>query len=414
MRGVFHKYIFPNLLVFPMVSHWILPSGIEQQLYLWLFGVCFYLPNLCYLWYIGAYKSQKRISVILHPGIKKWILIFCFVLLGYVLVGAMVNNIRGLGLILIDNLTFIYFPILFLLYPLDERQIERTKYLMVGALLILIAEVILFSLGIMHYTTDAGNTLEGQDYVGVMRISTTVGAATGTGLILLVLGVLSTSVYTMPKKYKIALLILTTIAILFTISRGATISWLLYCAYYFYHYYFKHKKLRHKVYAALSVVVVLLALNNMGVFDPMYERSQQLGGLEDATGRNERMQKGLSIYEKSGKVGVGSGQVFPEKSIESKIKSPYLMAPHNVYIILLAEYGWLGTLLILSMLLMIFAHFDYRKPSSVFVWVFLAINFNTEGCILAAEFFSLLMFLCMVSIKRRPIGRCVTSNFAIV
>lgn len=391
--------IFSCLLVLPMVIHWLLPDGIEQLLYVNLFGVVFFVPDFFYLAYILLYINKKQ----KNENDTIWLKMVCLILFLYSTLLLFYNielaNTFDVINIILNNFCYIYFPIIFFCFPLSRNEMEKTKILILPATLIISAEVVLYSTGILSYTSSTGNSLTNDLYRAgdIFRVSTTVGAATGTSIVLLLLGVISTSFYKTAQSLRIILLLLVTIAMFMTMSRGAVMSWCIYLCLYLYINFLRKHSFIVKSTTIFAVVLSLFCLNWFGIFNPIIERNEKLENSGLDSGRNARFAYAFDVFNSSYALGVGSGQVFPDKSISHKIDVKYKGAPHNVYLIYLAELGIVGLCLILLEMFLLLKELDYRSVMGMMIVPIFLLNMNTEGVFVAQEYFSLLMLYILLT-----------------
>lgn len=393
-----YSKISPSFLVIPMISHWILPSAIEIKLYVNILGIPFYCINLFYVLYIASYFKNKNEN---NAKLKFQIKYLCC-LFGYIcLLSGLWNDSEPLLPILFNAYPIIWLVPVMILCPLNENQIQLTKYVMAFALLFLCIEVLLYATGTLSYRSTSTNALlTGQEYAGgIMRISTTIGGATGTAIIIVWLGALCISVYKFCTFIKWSLFILSTITVFYTVSRGSIIVWILYSIYYFYKYYLQYRSFKVKILAILSALIVTGGLNYFSVFDAVLDRNEQLSN-NMTTGRDVHIERSIRIIEESHGFGVGPAMMFPEKSIQNIVTAKKKEASHNAFFIIIGEMGFIGLLLFLAIIILILSNISYGNPLSIFVWLALLINFNTEGVVLMSEFMALFIFILMTQLKQ--------------
>ena len=393
----FNQYLLPSCLVMPMILHWILPAGIETKLYRHLFGITFFIPDFLYTLYLFLYNPKKQENYqYLNPKRRKILLGFAFIIIELTLLITTLKGITYSFDLLINNLSFIWLSLLFLLFPLSPNQIQLTKPFFVTALCILIAEVIIYSLGIMTYKTAAGAALKGQDYDGIMRISTTIGAATGTAVIIGLLGAVVLCTYQWSSKSKIIWIIAISIGVYFTMTRGTSLIWTLFIIYYFYINFLKGVNKTTKLrYISIGIILVLL-FYSAGGMDPILNRVDHMEKSGDAgSGRESKWIKSMKMIEESAPWGYGLGQVQPEKAIEMQYKTPHHFAPHNVYTLISIELGYWGIIIFILFIFFIMSGTYYKSSLAVYLWLLWLINSNTESFILESESMALIMFAVM-------------------
>jgi len=394
MSRVNVNFIMPFLLFFPMISRWILPSGIESLLIVEYKFYSLYLPDLTLLIYLYLQRRFGSINKdLFNLSFEKKFKLIAFLLIGYAFIIGVANNNSEIILPITSCFSWLYLTIIFVFFPLSKEQIEISKYIMIPTLLFLCVEILLYSLGIIQYTSSSGKELEAQEYADIYRISTTIGAATGSALIIMILGIVCTTRYKIPKWLKFTIYIITSVSILFTISRGAILTWTLYLILAFAIYFFSNGFTLKKYLFLFFLAGLLIEFNHLGVFEPLVQRTAQLSyDNQVESGRDVLRKKTMNIISESYYMGVGLGQVFPDKDVLNRIHSSHKTAPHNSYLIIFAELGFVGLVLFLFMLIMMSLYLDYSK-AAFWAWVFLLlVNFNTEGVLLHSEFWSAVLF----------------------
>ena len=384
-----------------MVSHWILPDGIEQTLYIHLFFPI-YLPDICYLIYMVNYSSLWNKTVGAEEVYKdiahsKSLVRILSAMLIYSTFLTIFNQCDGFIDILFGGQWFTYCGLLYLLYPMNKRMIENTKFIIIPTLIILCLEVILFSLGILTYTVDLGS----QQYGGVTRISTTIGAATGTAVILCFIGAMVLSLYNIKATYKLILGILSSVAIFFTASRGSSAVWLLYIGVYIYANYIYKSKLSKKISISMLAICGVLILNQFGVFDPLLDRQSQLSAESNLlTSRDELVDRAMVVARNSNYIGVGQAQVNRCKGLTEYVSSDNIVGVHNYYICTLAENGIMGLLLLIVFVLVMLKHLNYKNSLSFLIVLIFLVTFNTEPVFSYEEFCAPVFLIIMTCLKR--------------
>lgn len=390
-------FIFPNLLVIPMVSQWILPEGLEQLFFVNLLGIVFYLPNILYFIYIYLYKKKaSRYRMFSISSGKKMIIVVAMVyFFAFLLCQIGVFRIDEVLNIMINDFAFVYAFILFFYYPLPKEELDKTKYLISGSLFVICMEVILFSTGTLSYTASMGNSLTDNMYEmgGIFRVSTTIGAATGTGVVVALCGYLCTSFYQFNQKIKIFFIILVTLAIFFTVSRGSIIVWSAYLVVLIYKDYIKGVTFSKKIlYIGFFSVLMYSGCQN-GIMDPIIKRQEALEMYGDAsTGRGGRVDDMIKSIKDNNYIGVGPGMIYLDKSIQSVCKSDYSFgfSPHNSHLLIFAELGLIGYLFFLYLYMELLIKLDYRLSGAFAMPLLFLVTFNTENFPLYQECFPLI------------------------
>ena len=401
------NYIIPNLLTIPMALHWILPWGMEQQLY----AGSFFMPDLLIFYYIfkRLTRPNNRHSIGQHRKVALFIV--CTAIILYVAILSVLKNINYTFPILIGNLSFVWYTVIYMFFPLNSEQIKYTKPVFIASLLILIGEVILYSSGILVYKTGAGNTLTGQDYNGFMRISTTVGAATGTALCIAIIGAITITLFSWKQWQRWTLIVMSALGIFFTMSRGASLIWVLFVIWLFYRDYYKKAKLSVKIKSLIAFVIFTIVFYSAGAMDPLLDRNSQLLHSSSYTaGRSDKAVYSQRMIEIYAPWGSGPAQILPEKAIEKDYDPPHHFAPHNVYFLIMIELGYPGIILFIALFLLLFSGLDYRRNLSWFLLLVFSIGFNTESVVLDAEFASLILFGVMASSRYIKFSKKITSS----
>ena len=389
--------LLPCLLVIPFASQWILPDGMESKLYVNILGLPIYIFNLCYIVYIWKYGgvniprvNYKNNNIYVY--IK--ILLFCFIL--YEMLVAWTADQIGFIYKLLGNNMMVFAAIVYFLCPTNSATLDKTKYVIIPTAIIIALEVILFGLGILHYELDLGD----QEFGGIIRINTTVGAATGTAVTLIFCGVLVASFYDLSSWLKWTLIGLITVSIFFTISRGSILVWCAFLCYIMYKEYFINVGLTKKIKYILLAVASILLLGHYGVFDPVIERQDVLSYSGDIdTGRGELKNKAISALENSEYIGIGWGETMCDKGLRD-IKMNQPIGVHSYYYCLLAEVGVPGLLIFVFLLLIILLNLNYQLPLSVYVILLLLLTFSTEPIFTYGEFIFPAFFIISCSLKK--------------
>lgn len=396
MNSITKDFYMPILLVMPMISHWVLPSGMEQRLTFTSSLFVYYYPNICYLLYFICYKKSNSATYI-GTGLKKKASVILSVCWIYALINTLLQNGNDIALAMNNCLNWIYLSLLFIRCPLNYKQIENTKYFIIPTLLFLCLEYIVFSTGLLTYQAETGNDISGVEYSGIMRISSTIGGSTGTAIILCILGIICSSCYKLPNKLIFISIIISTIAIFFTVSRSSIILWVLYLFILFYYRYFHSTPLYKKIISVIVALGIIMALDSYGVFSPVIERSEILvNNNEVLSGRDDRRNKALEIAEDSYWLGVGAGQVFPDKSVREIMSPTHYLAPHNFYMVILSEHGIVPLIMVLLLLFTMVRKLRFSQSQNIGFLLLLIISFNSEGIIADAEFWGAVMLFYLI------------------
>jgi len=75
------------------------------------------------------------------------------------------------------------------------------------------------------------------------------------------------------------------------------------------------------------------------------------------------------------------------------------MGPHNVYLTYLAELGYIGTVLIIIMYVIIIFRIGFHSTIGKIIPIIFLVNFNTEALIITAEVLPFIFFMLMVGVQ---------------
>jgi O-antigen ligase len=269
------------------------------------------------------------------------------------------------------------------------------KYILIPTFFILCAEVILYSQGILQY-----KELSWQEYGGIMRISTTVGASTGTGIVLFALGVFVLQHYIHRPAFQYVFLGIWGTSLLYTISRSIIICFLLFAAIYLWKNV-TNLKFSKKIIFISGIILVFLTLNYFNVFEPVVEREKLLQASNDIlSGRDELYMLVLKPFETNPLFGVGIGNVFPTKDVRQSDFVPLYFAPlHNYWLLTLGEQGIVGFFCFLFVCVTIIRKLNYSNCCSYAVLLIIFVSMNTEAIFVDDEFIAPLFLLVSTSLK---------------
>ncbi|HHX70480.1 MAG TPA: O-antigen ligase family protein [Gallicola sp.] len=381
-----------SLLILPIMSRWLLPSSIETPLTKSIQNIPFYLPNiLIFIFLLFALKNNRNI----HLKLVFWIHFLFFT------IGVLVNEYTDKLAFIFSGTYYFYAIFIALHYRLSSNQKIILKRFLFISLLLLFIQVVLYSTGILEYSLDITS---GYEIGGVYRISTTVGAATGTAGLIFLIGCLVFYLY--GKTFSgYSALIITALSLLLLISRGAIAAFGLFSLLYFWNDIRKSFK---KFFITVFLLgVIITSIYKIGLFDPLLTRIEaQTYENNLYSGRDVLIESTLSTVDKSSSYlfGVGTGNIYPSKDVKIlNIKSKYPGAPHNSFVLIFAEQGIFGLLLFgifWSVLL-----FTIKKNKTLFYTLlsFVVVLFNTETVfIVDSEYVFLLSIAIMMALDKSP------------
>ena len=396
-----NRTVFSCLPLFPIMVHWLLPVGVENNMYIIIGGVIpFFIFNICYFIYIYNYKSQIEESEDVLPyKVRVSTIIFIVIYLLYSFIHGILCGIDDLLVLMTNNQVFVYSLLIFILHPMDSDMIERTKYLVVPVAILLSIEVLLYSLGVLSYSLD----LYSEAREGVMRISTTIDAATGSAIVFVMLGVMVLYYAEMKFYIRVSVLILITVSIFFLQSIGSVLVWVVYLIYYFYQNYLRKQTYSYKIKSLLILGIFILCFFKTDIYKPIFTRYSELEENNNiGTGRGTLVDKAMDIFFESGGFGVGLGQTNYDKSLHiTHVKRSHPVGVHNYYICILAELGFWGLCLLLVYLISLIRYINFNNPISFYILLLFGITFCLEPVFIYAEFTMFVIFILMVSMKKQ-------------
>jgi len=375
------------LFVLPFLLRWLFPASMEGAFSVEIYGYSLFIFDLMYVAF--PFFSTCSWDKWKFPVIS---LLLLFILTGFIGHIFNYNPTATIFNILLGSSPIAISLILILLFPFTRRQIQILKYPFLLTYIMLSCQVILASLGIVDF-----GTATPYDVSGVYRVSTTIGAATGTGVIMFMLGAFIISFY-LKGKLRVLFIVLYVITISLTVSRGPFLATALFFVVFIWR---EVKESRYKWVSISAIVILIIVMYSTGLFNPIMERVE-VQSSDITTGRDELFEKGLEIIERSPAFGIGNGNIFPEKDLRNSTFEPLsYIATHNYYIVVAAECGIVGFILLLICFILLLSRMDYKK-SYVFYIILITqiISMNVEAIFTFKEFSFMLAFLYSIGIYR--------------
>lgn len=339
------------------------PYTIEEKLTIKIFEIPVYIYNLIY------------IPIFIKSILKKFIPT-SFFLVYFLFVIMSIGSIISLNFIvprIILSAQFFFPFILFHDIDFDNKVYKTIKVFLLFLLSIIILQVYLFAFGIIQNQ----NPNDVVDQIGdFIRRGTTAGSSNFTGhIIILLFG----SIFSLLNiKIKSILWILTIIAVFLTGTRGAMLGILLISIIYL----LRNKNIKQIIYISTIIFLLFTILNTKFHFIEILtlRNVEALTNSDISSGRFERWENTISIlnsdrYNYIFGIGGANTPYFDENWSKIPIKS----SPHNVYISILLENGFLGLILFIIILLYLFSNIKVKK-SFEFISLIICtiISFNTE------------------------------------
>lgn len=239
-----------------------------------------------------------------------------------------------------------YAPLILLsAVPFSERYRRPLRLVLTTLLVAIAGQVMLYATGVL-----SSPTVTGLQYGQLTRISTTVGSATATGAVLVMLGAWCVDLWGLNWR---GILVgwVAAIAVATTFSRGPMLMVAVTAASAAFAWVTTVRQLGARFTRA---VVVLIAL---GVTIGVAAWAGRLSGLGDAmqlrlteevgdAGRSERFAEAVDVWNRHPVFGVGTGEYFVRvRNLGSDFVPVGKTSPHNVYLLVLAENGVVGAAL---------------------------------------------------------------------
>lgn len=384
------------LFVFPMITRWLFPISLEGRFTIFLLGYFpFYLFDLCYILFPFFAKFKKNAG---HIRLSFYLLMLQFIV---VLLNLFFVEYSDFRFVFWGNIYYFIAMFFILFYSFSKSQIRVAGFCLFIAFIILLIQIVLYSTGILSYSLDLSN----HEYAGVSRISTTIGAATGTSVIMFMLGGVAFYLFE-GTKMKYLVLLLWAMSVFLTVSRAASFAFILFIIYFMYKEVMNSDaKKRTMFQLIISFFLIGAILYVSGFITPLIERSSIVAGEDATTGRGDIIEECIEVFSSSPIWGVGLGNVYCAKDLMAlpDFIRTYPLAPHNYYILTLIEQGLIGFLLFLLTMFFLLRKLPYLSCSLCAVLIItMLVLFNTEAIFVNSEFIFLLAFIlniCIYSVK---------------
>ncbi len=370
-------------LMIPLMFKWMLPSGIEENLYVDVLGIFYlFIPNLLLLFtpflFYGV-KKRNKAQVVLYIF---WVSV--------VFITTMLSKSNYPTYNIFSNFFVAGALYLGLFYKCTKKQTDMIRPLLYISVLAISLQFILYGT-ILDYSFGG----DGQDFAGVIRVHTTAGAATGAGAILAILSVLVLYMGG-ASILKWGVFLVGVVGVFFTVSRSPIALLVLVAAFLLLHYRKTNKKIL--IYTLLGIVVLYSA----GVFDPILARQKQKSESDNFwSRRDDLVSETLSNVTRESAVfeGLGVGNVYASTEvIYAKKKVPFEGAPHNSYVLLFSEQGLVCFICVTLILLIFFVNgYKNNKELTVFMlFVMATVIFSETATTTNSEYVYLLSILMMM------------------
>lgn len=360
----------------PFLTYIILPASIQQMFVLgqdsphpfYLFDICLFV-----FFIIGVGKKQYNRQA---PNLSIWI--FFYFLMAFF--AAIVNDISNLSLGFHYHLDFLLYAFLFRYAIYDKKEVSIVLLICKILIVYLSIQVILIFFGFISFDSSGSSNM--------LRGSSTAGSPNATGHTIYLLLVMSQFV-TEKRIIRLALFLVSGIAIFFTLCRGAILAFGLFVMSVFLLHEL-HTTIIKKITYAFLLVGSLISLNSYFHFTDILEARQEeslaYSGGDYTAGRFVRWQAVFNTLDRDNAYIWGEGlvttpmnrgEILSEKSVERDMRKSF--SPHNVYIGVLAETGALSLVIFMVMLIYTARRF-FRVDRCVFlgIIIFYGVSYMTE------------------------------------
>lgn len=386
--GRLHLYF----LIVPVYLRLVLPETIEISLTIDFFGYGLFLPEFLYL--LLPFFALRKKSILTSSKIKMIFLILIGMLLAYM------SSLNGGTITAVNNFfagsDFYIMLFFFTVFPIGHKEI---KYLFAPTLVvftIISLEVILYSFGFLTYTT-ALSGVEG--FSDISRISTTIGAATGTAIAYFMLTAML--YYLAPVKYKKIIFIISFFVSFVTLTRSVMIAQVIMAFFVFKENITKNKTSKVVRFLRFFILLSILIFGvfKMGVVDSILSRNSALeyGGRDVSNGRFERWDKANDYIKEYPILGSGANFVTEHKRARySDVTCKNLFSPHNTFILVLMETGIIGLIIFVICIKKLIQPINLKQLTILKLMLLLTvfIFMNTEIVFLFMEFTGLFLIMC--------------------
>ncbi|MDN3619151.1 O-antigen ligase family protein [Polaribacter undariae] len=358
-----------------------------------IFGYSFFLPEICF--FLLPFVAPLSIKT-LNKNFSLIILTVLGVFLGYL------SAINGGSEQVMNNFlagTDFYATLLvFLFFPLKKENIKFLLKPTVFLISIISLEIILYSFGFLSYEKDLdGNA----NYSGFSRISTTIGAATGTAVAYFFMTLILFCL--IPKKIKKIFLLSAFIVMGITLTRSVIIANIILAFFIFKRdkniWLSKEKKFLRYIGIIAVLVGLAVTVNKLGIVDNLFTRSTglEVSNSDISNGRFDRWESTFKVVKEFPVLGTGANYITKHKrSRYTKVDSKNLFSPHNTFLLILMERGIVGFFIFLFIIIQLVRFISWKKNRGILkigLILSLIIFMNTEIVILFSESTGLFLIL---------------------
>lgn len=340
--------LFVLFFFMPVAARLLLPISYEYSMTVNLGPLPVFLPEL--LWFVCPFLYRRpRLNIVGHRPVTS-IAVIASICAFISLLTSMSAELYPMAAMISSMELFLLVAMVAVMpiQPWHEKPLLICLTMLVGLLSL---EVILFSLGIMEYKLE----LSHHEYAGVSRISTTVGAATGTAHAIFLTGLWQLEIAMRRRARLLAFIgaVPAVIAIGLLVSRGP-IAMVMFAAMLWLGRMIiartatKKQKVRLMVSAGALAFVALIASWQIGVIDAVVARVDSLARSGSSLNRDQ-FGVTMSYFIERPWTGYGAGNYIVRKRFDDRLDARVgPNSPHNTYMQLAVENGVIVALVFLS------------------------------------------------------------------
>lgn len=389
-------------LIFPLFLHWFLPDGRWEMLFT-TFGIgrfkyswiaIFYL---LYLLYSKGRKGNRGTAAL------NFVFLVSLTICGLSLVVSNGGN-YSFSLFL-SAIPFYIAPLVLINHPVSPESAKVFKPFIYSA----------YGLNVLVYIMAVffGKTLISVDLEDIgnnffYRPSTFVGGPNASSFFLFLVGAFIAEIYIKKSGIKFLFSFFVLGLIIAGACRGALVAQL----FYMFVAFFKNiGKIpwQGKIVLVLTVLAFFYVAQRINLFEDVIQRNEEQVDKNDITsGREVRVLFVLNnTLRDSPLIGVGHGRVFSSSkdllyqyNEKNFTYSNYHGAPHNVWALVFAEYGYIGFALFIIGVICVLSLLNYHNNLSYVLVISIFVLMNTESILIQDDFWPFLWIIfCYASVK---------------
>lgn len=391
------KNIIAFLYLCPLIFYYILPDTYELFFSVHIGFMTLFIPEISLFILLLLYKSRK----IYRPFLFNFLMLSIFIMFVFSLasIGTVHNKHPLYSVIVVLRFTSVIFFSFY--FYIKEEIMHYLKYIILGLFFTISFEILLFSFGILNWVIP----LATGDFNGIMRINSTIGAASGTAMVYYLLSIWSADLFKLRRKVLCIIVVISFVVMMLTMTRsGILMLCMLYSIFLIRIVFNRYSGLLNKLKSLILIFIVILLsfiiVDKAGIlisFQDRIENAQLLNEKYD-TGyaRISRYKTALHYIVNNPILGISSGHYHERFRYE--FNDIGYGAPHNSYLLLMAEYGIITPMIFFSALFLIIFRMLKYLPDSIAVNGFIPfflVGMNTESVIVENFAWYYLLFLML-------------------